>query len=211
LLKGLKDKMTIEYITTRNNKEYQKMVNYTDSKIDKIECINAVDGDPDIYIGSTTKYYLSERMVCYRRDYVQWKSGNSKVGRLTSFELFDKFGVENCRIVLLETFPCTSRDELNAKEATYIRSLKCVNKVILGRTKAMYREEHRDYLIQKENEYYEKNEIDINNRRSQLVICECGCSISKYNFAKHKKSQKHINLVSTPNDVLPSDSSDTIY
>jgi hypothetical protein len=186
------------------------MVNYANSKIYKIECINAVEGDGNIYIGSTTKKYLSSRMVCHRKDYVQWKNGNVKIGRLTSFELFDKFGVKNCRIVLLETFPCTSRDELNAKEATYIRSLKCVNKVILGRTKAMYREENRDYLIKKENEYYQKNKIDINERRSQLAICECGCSISKYNFAKHKKSQKHINLVSTLNDVLPSDSTDSI-
>jgi hypothetical protein len=196
--------MTIEYITTRNNNKQQKMVNYANGKIYKIECINAVEGDPDIYIGSTTKYYLSQRMDYHRRDYVQWKNGNPKVGRLTSFELFDKFGVENCRIVLIETFPCTSKDELTAQEATYIRSLKCVNKMIPHRTKAMYREENRDYLIQKENEYYQKNKIDINERRSQLTICECGCSISKYNFAKHKKSQKHINLVSTLNDVLPS-------
>ena len=94
------------------------MVNYANGKIYKIESINATEGDPDIYIGSTTKFYLSERMVLHRRDYDQWKNGIIKVGKITSFDIFDKFGVENCRIVLLETFPCTSRDELFAKEAT---------------------------------------------------------------------------------------------
>jgi hypothetical protein len=43
-------------------------------------------------------------MVCHRRDYVQWKNGNIKVGKMTSFDVFDKFGMEKCPIVLLETF-----------------------------------------------------------------------------------------------------------
>jgi ribosome-interacting GTPase 1 len=74
-------------------------------------------------------------MVCHRKDYVQWENGNVKVNKLTSFDIFDEYGIENCQIVLIETFPCSSRDELNARESYYIRSLNCVNKVILGRTK----------------------------------------------------------------------------
>jgi hypothetical protein len=187
LLKGLKDEMTIEYITTRNNNKQQKMVNYANGKIYKIECINAVEGDPDIYIGSTTKYYLSQRMDYHRRDYVQWKNGNPKVGRLTSFELFDKFGVENCRIVLIETFPCTSKDELTAQEATYIRSLKCVNKMIPHRTKAMYREEHKE---------------KISSEKKVRVICTCGANISNHALPRHLRTKKHLDFTSTIN-ILP--------
>jgi hypothetical protein len=86
------------------------MVNYANGKIYMIASIDAIDGDGNIYIDSTTKEYLSQRMVCHKKDYVQWKGGNIKVGKINSFILFDKFGVENCRIILLETFPCQSRD-----------------------------------------------------------------------------------------------------
>jgi hypothetical protein len=162
------------------------MVNYANSKIYKIECINAVEGDGNIYIGSTTK--KSERIVSHRRDYVQWKSGNSKVGRLTSFELFDKFEMENCRIVLIEKFPCSSRNELTAQEATYICSLKCVNKMIPHRTKAMYREEHKE---------------KISSEKKVRVICStCGANISNHALPRHLRTKKHLDFISTEN-ILP--------
>jgi hypothetical protein len=137
-------------------------------------------------------------MVRHRRDYVQWKNGNIKVGKITRFELFEKFGVEICRIVLFEMFPCSSRDELTAREAT-IQSLKCVNKMIPHRTQQEYQDDNRIELLQKKVEYYNTNKEDINKRKNQLVICECGCSISKNIFAKHKKSQKHADMMFTIN------------
>ena len=76
------------------------MVNYTNGKIYKIEAIDAVESDGDIYIGSTTKQYLSQRMNCHRHDYDGWKKGYNKVSRMTSFDIFDKYGKENCRIIL---------------------------------------------------------------------------------------------------------------
>ena len=50
------------------------MVNYNNGKIYKIEPI--VDHDEgDIYIGSTTKHYLSQRMDKHRGNYKSWKNG----------------------------------------------------------------------------------------------------------------------------------------
>jgi hypothetical protein len=87
------------------------MANYQNGKIYKIEALNGEEGD--VYIGSTCKQYLSQRMDKHRTSFKLWKEG--KVNNVTSYNLFDKYGVENCNIILLETFPCTSHDELFAR------------------------------------------------------------------------------------------------
>jgi hypothetical protein len=107
------------------------MVNYQNGKIYKIE---SHQGDK-IYIGSTTKQYLSQRLVAHRKDYTYWLSGNKNAKKTTSFNIFDEYGLDNCFITLIESFPCDSRDELTAREAHYIKSMQCVNKVVPMRTR----------------------------------------------------------------------------
>jgi hypothetical protein len=46
------------------------MTNYNNGKIYKIEPLNGEDGD--IYIGSTTKKLLCQRMASHRYDYKRW-------------------------------------------------------------------------------------------------------------------------------------------
>jgi hypothetical protein len=48
------------------------MVKYGNSKVYEIEPICDHDED-EVYIGSTTKVYLSDRMVKHRSDYKRWK------------------------------------------------------------------------------------------------------------------------------------------
>ena len=112
------------------------MVKYQQGKIYKI--VSNTDDDV-CYVGSTTKHYLSQRMENHRRGYRCWENGGKNKNFVTSFELFEKYGVENCHIELIEIFPCNSKDELTKKEAYYIRLLNCVNKVIPNRTKKEYR------------------------------------------------------------------------
>ena len=99
-------------------------VNYSTSKVYKIisNC-----GDM-VYIGSTTKPYLSARLAQHKTCYNRYKNG---VGtKYASFELFDTYGADNCEIILLETCPCSNKDELKLKERYYIELLSCVNKCI---------------------------------------------------------------------------------
>jgi hypothetical protein len=115
------------------------MVNYEKGKIYKIQSHLG----PKIYIGSTTKEYLSQRMTQHRSGYSGWKNGNGEC-KIRSYELFDDYGVENCEIILIEMCPCTSKDELTSKESQYIRTLVCVNKQIPNRTGKQYREENNE-------------------------------------------------------------------
>ena len=116
------------------------MTDYTKTKIYKIESHLG----NKIYVGSTAKFYLSQRLQQHKNDYKGWKNG--KRGKITSFELFDEYGPENCQIVLIEEYSCSSKDAKNAREGHYIKELDCVNKLIMGRSieesqKAYYQSE----------------------------------------------------------------------
>ena len=127
------------------------MVNYVNGKIYKIE---STLGDK-IYIGSTTKAQLSMRMSKHRSQYNSWKAG--KDCNMTSFQIFEEYGLENCKIVLLENCPCETKDQLSAREAHYIKTLTCVNKNIPLRTHKEYREDNREVRLVKKKKYYEAN------------------------------------------------------
>ena len=116
------------------------MTNYNNGKIYKIEPINGDDGD--VYIGSTTKQYLSQRMTAHRGQYKRFLNG--KGGNVTSFKLFEKYGVKNCNIILLESISVNSKDELLAREAHFIKTLTCVNKNIPLQTRQEYYDVNRD-------------------------------------------------------------------
>jgi hypothetical protein len=123
------------------------MVNYENGKIYKIEAMNAPP-DEKVYVGSTTKKYLSQRMDAHRSQYKIFKSG-VKINKTTSFDLFDKYGVENCSIVLLEAVNCKSKDDLLAREKFYFKSLNCINR----NTPIMDKED----ILLRQKKYYIKN------------------------------------------------------
>ena len=123
------------------------MVNYDNGKIYMIEPICEHD-EGDIYIGSTTKEYLSQRFVAHKKNYKRYKSGKPRQF-MTSFIIFEKYGIDNCRITLIEEVSCQTKDELMAKEAQYIRTLKCVNKCIPNRSKAQYRFDNKENVVKK--------------------------------------------------------------
>ena len=59
-------------MTTKAKKDYSK------GKIYKIEPICEHD-EGEVYIGSTTKDYLSQRMVFHREGFNYWKTGNGEL------------------------------------------------------------------------------------------------------------------------------------
>ena len=134
------------------------MVNYNNGKIYKIQPKS--DGEQgDIYIGSTTKVLLSQRMSEHRCDYKRWKKGNTN--KVTSFILFDKYGVENCEIVLIEIVNVESKDELIAREKHWIQSTNCVNKLVVGRTPKEYYEENKEAILFNKKNYHNENKETI--------------------------------------------------
>ena len=85
---------------------------YQTSKIYKIYS----DLGDKIYIGCTTKKYLSQRMARHKYDYAYFKKcRKDNFAFVTSYLVFDAYGVDNCKIELLESFPCNSIDEIRKR------------------------------------------------------------------------------------------------
>ena len=150
------------------------MVNYNNGKIYKIES----DLGDDIYIGSTTKFYLCQRFERHRFDYTRRCTYRPQLN-ITAHQLFDKYEIDNCRIVLIELVKCESKDELHAREAFHIKANQCVNKTIPLRTK---------------KEYYDEvyKEIALAH-----YTCQCGSSVCVQDKNRHNKTKKHLEFLKT--------------
>ena len=187
---------------------------YQHGKIYKIVDV----GYKKCYIGSTCES-LSQRMARHRQKYKSYLKGRAENTR--SFFLFDEFGVDNCKIELIENFCCNSKMELLKQEGQHIRNNERVNKLIAGRSNAEYRKiyenENREQIRLKNQEWYKKNkeyrrnyrkEYNANNRnkahehyeskKTQLLekkICECGKTYTYQHKKRHEQSQKHQNYL----------------
>ena len=167
------------------------MVNYNNGKIYKIVADNGEEGD--VYIGSTTKKRLCDRMVQHRYTYKKWKEG--EYHKFSSFDLFEKYGIENCKIILVEEFNCDTKDQLLKHESYYIESTHCVNKCIPNRTRKKYCEANKDKKKLIDKKYAEVNKERLKEANSKSFYCECG-SICRYgDKAKHMRTIKHQNYL----------------
>jgi hypothetical protein len=102
----------------------------------------------------------------HRDDYKKWKKG--KYSFLSSFTLFEKYGIENCFIELIELFPCKCNDELRKKEREHIDKIKCVNivKPFVSKEESIerckiYRETHKEEIAEKEKIYRKTHKEEI--------------------------------------------------
>ena len=119
-----------------------KTANYANGKIYKV-----VDNAYEMcYIGSTIDK-LTSRMRSHRSNYKKYVAGQSR--NTTVFKVFDVCGVCNCKIELIELYPCNSLMELQAREGHHIRNTECVNKRIEGRTKKEWANDNREKVQQR--------------------------------------------------------------
>ena len=139
------------------------MADYTNGKIYKIEPLQP-DKEDDVYIGSTTKEYLSQRLATHKYGFMHWKKTGEK--KLASYDLFEKYGFENCKIVLLENVKCSSKDELVAVENKYIHNIQCIN--IIGR-KAYNKVQRNEILQGIENKAKQFDDLLEKNEDSQVT------------------------------------------
>ena len=155
------------------------MTKYQQTKIYKIESHLG----NKIYIGATIKEHLAQRFQAHKQNYKCWKNG--KYHKITSFEVFDLYGIDNCSIVLLEAYPCVSKVEQNAKESHYIRNMECVNKVIPDRKRPEYYQDNIDHIKAINKAYYKANieQIKASYQRNKEAI-------SKAYFEKKKAQQR---------------------
>ena len=117
------------------------------------------------YIGSTTEE-LSQRMARHRSDFKQFLNGKAQ-GIVSSFNLFNEYGIENCKIELIEYFKCDTLQELRKREGEHIKNINCVNKAVAGRTKPEYQRDSRDKIKEYRKQYLEQNKDKIREQEKK--------------------------------------------
>ena len=130
-------------------------MDYKNGKIYMLEPTCEYD-EGDVYYGHTTST-LVKRL-----------SGHKKPSNPTSSKyLIEKYGRDNIKIVLMELYPCSCKDELKAVEAKYQRENKCVNKRIEGRTGKEYQQDNREKISEYHKEWYQDNRDKIIEHQKQ--------------------------------------------
>lgn len=136
------------------------------SKTGYIYSITPIKGgdDGDIYYGSTIN--ITKRYNQHKTNF------NNSINKYYSYFIFDKYGVDNCQINIVEEIKYINKSELLYRERYYIENNNCLNKTrpitsidekknenLIYNKK--YREEHKEDIKEKHKEYYENNKEQI--------------------------------------------------
>ena len=127
------------------------MEKYQRGKVYKI-----ISDDTDkIYIGSSCEATLAHRLAKHKDKYKQWLKDNNRP-YYTSYEILK---LQNYSIILIENYPCNSKDELISRERHYIELNKnnVVNKVMPFRTKQEWIEDNKDHISDYKKEWNKNN------------------------------------------------------
>ena len=166
------------------------MVNYQLSKIYRIVC----NETGEQYIGATCQKKLCTRLA----QHVSKKNCSSK-GILER---------GNYSMLLIESYPCSSKDELHQRERYYIESLECVNKNIPTRTKKEWRQDNKADISEKQKIYRQDNKAEISekqkiyrqdNRNNKLEYDKNYRQINR-DIINNKKREKRQAIKLTPED-----------
>lgn len=154
------------------------------------------------YIGSTLEKQLSRRMSYHRSDYTAFKEG-TKTHFTSSFILFDEFGIQNCKIVLLQSYEVSSKDELRAREQEWIDKIPNCNKNKAFRTEEQKKEYQRNYdkqyaidnhekISKQKKVYAEEHKEEITSYQKQYKVDNREKLLADKKADYQKNKEKHL-------------------
>ena len=145
------------------------MPNYQKGKIYKI---TSSGGDP--YIGST------EELLCQRL--AGHKRRNKGITR-SPLSSYIHTNLSDCKITLIENFPCNSKEELLARERYWFENISNCNKHYPNRKQEEYTEMHKN-----EKRIYDKNYYQVNKiKNTKQAIIRYIANKNNINEAKRRK------------------------
>jgi hypothetical protein len=145
-----------------------------------------------IYVGSTTKQYLCQRLTEHKNKQKLWVNGEYHF--VSSFDILALGDVE---IILLESYACNTKDELTARERHWIEQNKemVINKYVPNRKQKErndnYYKNNKEQITIKAKDYYDSNKELIQQKHKTKYNCVCGSAYTYGNKQGHIKSDKH--------------------
>lgn len=187
---------------------------YQKGKIYKI--VPKYQNEDMCYIGSTCMT-LKKRMISHISNFKTKQNRTNKTN--TSYKMLERYGIENCDILLIEDFPCNSKIELYLREAYHIsQNPHCVNVMTpilteeerrqknIERTKD-YRLKNSEIVKEKDKKRYHRQRTEEGKKYHQdfnkkwfeknkskyqnNLSCDCGGKYSFYYFKKHQSTKCH--------------------
>jgi len=116
------------------------------------------------YIGSTFNS-LRDRWRIHKDRFTQYKKNSSR--NLSIHTYFEKYGIENFKIILIKEYEVEDRNHLESKEQLWINKIKCIN------IQSAFNPLRRNKLSRKIQE------------QSKKYICECGIELLKSSKFNH--------------------------
>ena len=120
-----------------------------------------------IYIGSTTEPTLARRLAGHKGTYNRYLAGNHNY--VSSYEILQH---PEYRIVLVESYPCDSRDKLLAREQHHID--------LAG-----------DTCVNRQRAFTDLTGLTKQDYKKQKIQCDCGLLFSRNNKAAHERTFIH--------------------
>ena len=142
-------------------------------KVYKIICTQS----DDVYIGSTFNT-LRDRWMAHKNRYKQYQKNNSR--NMSIHTYFDKYGIDNFKIILIKEYEVIDRNHLETKEQLWLNKLKNIN------TQSAFNPFRRSVKME-----YQSRKKKINIRYN----CKCGSSYYARHKAKHEKTKKHLDAL----------------
>jgi hypothetical protein len=119
----------------------------------------------ECYIGSTLNK-LRFRFQEHKQRYKQHK--DTGYGHVSVFQLFDKYGIENCKIMLIKQYDVCDHAHLRVYETLWlIRSKTAINKMMPFNIKWLYNRHYRQENSEKIKQYYQENSEKIKEKKKQ--------------------------------------------
>ena len=86
-----------------------------------------------------------------------------------------------------------NKEKIAAKDKQYNQN----NKEKIAAQRKQYNEDTKDKRSVQTKQYREDNKDEIEKYRGTKVTCDCGCEVRKDSLLRHKKTQRHLSIMST--------------
>ena len=156
-----------------------------------------------IYYGSTIRK-LNTRLKEHLSGFEKWLE-NKEETNFSSYRIFEKYGTDGCSIILVEDYPCNSKEELHKREGQYILENNCVNKCVAGKSEMKKENENFDLIAKRnwnnkvarwndnldENVAKKRKEKEFFEKYQELKTKLCNKEITSEEFKKLLKEAKN--------------------
>ena len=172
-------------------------IDYSKTIIYKI-CCNDVN-ITDVYVGHTTD-------LIRRRRAHKFSSSNESNREYNYYKykfIRENGGWDNWCIVPVEEYPCENVNQARIRERYWIEELKAeLNKQVPSRAYKEYREDNKEKIKEKDKRYRENNKEMIKEKQGEKFNCECGCICRISDKARHLKTKKHQNYITSSATII---------